>query len=56
MCFSIDGGGTLNRKMHRALGLALLKKPVNATDVHHRDGVGTNNRLTNLQWTTCIGM
>lgn len=39
-------------KVHRAVALAFIPKPFNATDVDHRNNDKADNRADNLQWLT----
>jgi hypothetical protein len=40
------------RKAHRLVAITYLDNPFNKTDVNHKDGVKSNNLLTNLEWAT----
>ena len=45
----------MTTKMHQALARTCLIRPLNASEVHHRDGNGLNNAVSNLQWQNSEG-
>lgn len=41
-----------NRSVSRTVAEIFVPRPVDATEVHHKDGNKRNNRFTNLMWLT----
>lgn len=41
-----------NRSVSRTVAQIFVPRPVDATEVHHKDGNKRNNRFTNLMWLT----
>lgn len=41
-----------NRSVSRTVAEMFVPRPVDATEVHHKDGNKRNNRFTNLMWLT----
>lgn len=44
-----DGNGSV-RRIHRVVAETFLPNPNNLTDVNHKDGDKSNNKLDNLEW------
>ena len=49
------GGRAVTRKVHRLVAAAFLGTVSAAVDVNHKDGIRSNNRLTNLEYTDRSG-
>lgn len=47
-----EGNVRKNKRIHRLLAEAYIPNPLNKTHVNHKDGVKTNNHLSNLEWCT----
>lgn len=51
--FNLWKKGALKRiGAHRIIAMAFIKNPKNKAEVNHKDGVKTNNRVSNLEWVT----
>ncbi len=51
MPIHIDGR-TKRRRIHRLLAIAYIKNPENKAEVNHKNGIKTDNRICNLEWST----
>lgn len=47
-----NGGWQKNFKIHRLVAQAFIPNPLGKSEVNHKDGVKTNNVVTNLEWNT----
>lgn len=48
----IGEDGYYTNSLHRLVAEAFIDNPHDLSDVHHIDGVKTNNRVSNLMWVT----
>lgn len=44
-----------NLLIHRAVAISFIPNPLGLKEVNHKDGIKTNNAISNLEWTTRKG-
>lgn len=55
LCINLcKNGKRYRRSIHRLLGLLFIPNPENKPYIRHIDGNNSNNRVSNLIWSTCI--
>lgn len=42
--------GRVKMYLHRAVGLAFISNPLSKKEINHKDGIKTNNNVSNLEW------
>jgi hypothetical protein len=51
-CPMLKTGKSKNILEHRLFAICFIQNPENKSEVNHRDGVKSNNSLSNLEWVT----
>lgn len=50
-CILFDHGKRCYKRVHRVIAETLIPNPEKLSQVNHKDGVKTNNKIENLEWT-----